>query len=150
MAGIVSYGAYIPPTRLPLALISGQPAHEGGPEKAVAWNDEDSISMAVTAAVNCLRGIDRATVDAIFFASTTCPFREKQAASLVAKALDLRRDVRSADQAGSLRAGTAALRCWLIRSQMTITGPRRCFSRSRAEDDHLAFGDVARHVHVQV
>ena len=110
MAGIVSYGAYIPPTRLPLALISGRPAQEGGPEKAVAWNDEDSVSMAVTAAVNCLRGIDRATVDAIFFASTTCPFREKQAASLVAKALDLRRDVRSADQAGSLRAGTAALR----------------------------------------
>lgn len=50
----------------------------------------------------------------------------------------------------SRRAGTAALRCWLIRSQMTITGPRRCLSRSRAEDDHLAFGDVARHVHVQV
>ena len=55
-----------------------------------------------------------------------------------------------ADVRQSRRAGTAALRCWLIRSQMTITGPRRCLSRSRAEDDHLAFGDVARHVHVQV
>ena len=110
MAGIVSYGAYVPPTRLPLALIAGGPAKEGGPEKAVAWNDEDSVTMAVTAAVNCLRGIDRSGVDAILFASTTHPFREKQAASLVAKALDLRRDVHSADHAGSLRAGTSALR----------------------------------------
>ena len=109
MVGIVSYGAYVPPTRLPLALIQGRPAKDGGPEKAVAWNDEDSVTMAVTAAVNCLRGFDRADVDGVMFASTTHPFREKQAAALVARALDLGRDVRTADHSGSLRAGLTAL-----------------------------------------
>ncbi|MGH0037364.1 MAG: zinc ribbon domain-containing protein [Myxococcota bacterium] len=110
MIGITSYGAYVPPTRLPLALVQGRPAKEGGPEKAVAWNDEDSVTMGVSAAVNCLRGFDRAAVDGVLFASTTLPFREKQAAALVARALDLRRDVRTADHAGSLRAGLVALR----------------------------------------
>jgi hydroxymethylglutaryl-CoA synthase len=110
MKGILSYGAYVPPTRLPLALIDGGTAAEGGPEKAVAWNDEDSVTLGVAAGVNCLRGFDRDSVDAVFFASTTHPFREKQAAALVARALDLRRDVHTADFSGSLRAGSAALR----------------------------------------
>jgi hydroxymethylglutaryl-CoA synthase len=111
-AGLLSYGAYVPATRLPLAAIGGRPvkAEQGGPEKAVAWNDEDAVTMGVAAAASCLRGFDRGAVDAILFASTTHPFREKQAAALVAKALDLPRTVRSADLAGSLRAGTSALR----------------------------------------
>jgi 3-hydroxy-3-methylglutaryl CoA synthase len=108
--GILSYGAYVPPTRLPLDLISGRPPREGGPERAVAWNDEDAVTMAVSAAVECLRGFDRASVDGVLFASTTMPFREKLGASLIAKALDLRRDVHTADHAGSLRAGVGALR----------------------------------------
>ncbi|MCZ6463763.1 MAG: zinc ribbon domain-containing protein, partial [Proteobacteria bacterium] len=110
-AGILSYGAYVPPTRLGLATIAGRPspAAETGPERAVAWNDEDSVTMGVTAAVNCLRGFDRSAVDGVLFASTTYAYREKQAAALVARALDLRRDVRTADHGGSLRAGTHAL-----------------------------------------
>ncbi|MDX1649362.1 MAG: OB-fold domain-containing protein [Myxococcota bacterium] len=110
MTGIVSYGAYVPPTRLPLSVIGGGAVKEGGPEKAVAWADEDAVTMAVTAAANALRGFDREAVDAVFFASTTHPFQEKQGAALVARALDLRREVETADLAGSLRAGTAALR----------------------------------------
>jgi len=110
MTGILAYGAYVPATRLPFSVMAGKRADEGGPEKAVAWNDEDSVTMGVTAAVNCLRGIGRERVGGVFFASTTYAFREKQAASLIAKALDLPRDVRTVDYAGSLRAGTAALR----------------------------------------
>ncbi len=109
MTGISAYGAYIPYTRLPLAMIGGGRARDGGPEKAVAFYDEDSVTMAVAAAVECLAGVDRATIDAIYFASTTYPFQEKQGAALIAKALDLRRDVQSADVSGSLRAGTTAL-----------------------------------------
>lgn len=108
-AGIASYGAYIPITRLPLAALSGRPAKEGGPEKAVAYSDEDSVTLAVAAAVDCLRGFERSQIDGVYFASTTYPLREKQAASLIAKALDLRRDVKTADFSGSLRAGTTAL-----------------------------------------
>lgn len=112
MAGIVSYGAYVPPTRLAFSTIAGRPPKpdEVTPERSVAWNDEDAVTMAVAAGANALAGFDRASVDALFFASTTYAFREKQAAALVAKALDLRRDVATADHAGSLRAGTAALR----------------------------------------
>jgi hydroxymethylglutaryl-CoA synthase len=112
VAGIVSYGAYVPPTRLGLATMAGRPAKgdDPGPERAVAWADEDAVTMGVAAARHALRGFDAATVDALLFASTTHPFREKQAAALVAKALDLRRDVQTTDVAGSLRAGTGALR----------------------------------------
>jgi 3-hydroxy-3-methylglutaryl CoA synthase/uncharacterized OB-fold protein len=53
--------------------------------------------------------VPRESVDAVYFASTTYPLREKQGAALIAKALDLRRDVATQDHAGSLRAGTAAL-----------------------------------------
>jgi len=109
MAGIVSFGAYVPPTRLGFSVLAGRAPKDGGPERAVAWNDEDAVTMGVTAAVNCLRGFDRASVDALVFASTTYAFKEKQAAALVAKALDLRRDVRTTDVSGSLRAGTDAL-----------------------------------------
>ncbi len=103
MVGITSYGAYVPMFRLPL----GKP---GGPEKAVANYDEDAMTMAVAAAVDCLRGVDRATVDGVLFASTSYPFKEKQGAAIVAKALDFRRDIITADVGDSLRAGTNALR----------------------------------------
>ena len=108
MVGITSYGAYIPMLRLPLAVIAG--GKPGGPEKAVANWDEDAVTMAVAAAIDCLRGIDRSSIDGVLFASTSYPFKEKQAAAMVVRALDLRRDVVTADVGDSLRAGTTALR----------------------------------------
>lgn len=110
MIGLLSYGAYIPRTRLPLSAIGGRPAKDGGPEKAVAWNDEDAITLGVTAAIHCLRGFDRSKVDLLIFASTTLPFQEKQASALVARVLDLPRAVQTSDQTGTTRAGTIALR----------------------------------------
>ena len=110
MVGITAYGAYVPMLRLPLSAIGGGQAKPGGPEKAVASWDEDAVTMGVAAAIDCLRGIDRDTVDAILFASTSYPFKEKQGAAIVAKALDLRRDVYSSDVGDTLRAGTNALR----------------------------------------
>jgi 3-hydroxy-3-methylglutaryl CoA synthase len=104
MVGITAYGAYVPMLRLPLG---GKP---GGPEKAVANWDEDAVTMAVGAAVDCLRGVERASVDGVLFASTSYAFKEKQGAAIVAKALDLRREVFTADVGDSLRAGTQALR----------------------------------------
>jgi len=108
MVGVSSYGAYIPMLRLSLAAIAG--GKPGGPEKAVANWDEDGLSMAVAAAIACLEGVDRTTVDGVLFASTSYAFKEKQGAAIVAKALDLRRDVVTADLGDSLRAGTTALR----------------------------------------
>lgn len=115
MAGIRSFGAYIPMQRLQFAAISGggRKAASGGGERAVANFDEDAVTMAVAAATDCLRGIDRATIGGVLFASTSHPYKEKQGASLIAKALDLRREVATADVGGSLRAGTTALRAAL-------------------------------------
>ncbi len=110
MVGIVAFGAYIPMTRLPLSLINGRPAADGGPEKAVAFYDEDSVTMAVAAACDCLGSEERSTIDAVMFASTSYALREKQGAVVIAKALDLRGDVETADFGGSLRAGTDALK----------------------------------------
>lgn len=110
MVGITSFGAYIPYLRLPLAAISGGKRTEGGPEKAVANFDEDALTLAVAAGIDCLAGIDRDTIDGVLFASTSYAFKEKQGAAIVAKALDLRRDVLTADIGDSLRAGTNALR----------------------------------------
>lgn len=123
MIGIVSYGAYIPRTRLPLAVIGGRPPVEGGPEKAVAWNDEDALTMGVTAAIHCLEGFDRSQVDLVIFASTTLPFQEKLVSALAARVLDLPRRIQTSDQTGSTRAGTTALRAALDAVQ---AGSARC------------------------
>ncbi len=106
MAGIVSYGAYVPLRRL-------GPGTEGWNlpgEKAVANWDEDSLTMAVAAATDCLGDIDRRTVDGLYFASTTTPYGEKLAATTAAWAADLRTDILTADLTDSLRSGTGALR----------------------------------------
>ncbi|MEA2624585.1 MAG: hydroxymethylglutaryl-CoA synthase [Candidatus Binatota bacterium] len=115
MAGIVSFAAYVPYLRLPLDAIrgDGRKAGRAPGEKAVANWDEDALTMGVAAAAACLEGIDRAAVDAVFFASTSYAFQEKQAAAAIVRALDLRRDVATADFRDSLRAGTGALRAAL-------------------------------------
>jgi hydroxymethylglutaryl-CoA synthase len=63
----------------------------------------------VTAAADCVSGVDRKQIDGLYFASTTSPFREKQAAAFVAKALDLRSDISTIDFGGTLRAAASAL-----------------------------------------
>ena len=106
MVGITSFGAYVPFLRLDRGAIG-----KGGKgEKSMANFDEDSITMAVAAVMDCLNGIDRDSIDGLFFASTTSPYREKEAATTVAVSSDLRQDILTADFANSLRTGTNALR----------------------------------------
>ena len=114
MAGIISYGAYIPLWRLSRdAIAQAWGAGSTGGERSVANNDEDTITMAVEAAIDCLGGFERGDVDGLYFASTTPPYREKECATLVAAATDLKSEIITADFGNSLRAGTAALRAAL-------------------------------------
>jgi len=106
MAGIKSYGIYLPFWRLALNLVS--PGFKG--EKAVAALDEDSVTMSVSASQECLKGLDRKIVDGLIFSSTTFPFAEKQLASLIALAIDLRPDIFTLDIGGSIKAGTGGLK----------------------------------------
>lgn len=110
-AGVISYGAYIPLYRLGLDNIGkawGMPAPPG--EKAVANTDEDSVTMAVAAGLDCISGIERNNIDGLYFASTTYTYKEKQGASTIATALDLKREAITNDFSGSIRSGTLALK----------------------------------------
>ena len=111
MVGITSFGAYIPIYRLSRDLIAnswGRGSLKG--ERSVANNDEDSVTMAVEAGSDCLKGLDRTKVDGLFLATSNAPYKEKLSAGLVATVLDLPKEVITADYANSLRAGTSALR----------------------------------------
>ena len=111
MAGIVSYGAYIPVWRMSREEIARSigSASMGG-ERAVASWDEDSLTMAVEAGLDCLAGTDPRGIDGVYFATVSSPYKEKQAASLIASALDFRGDAYTSDFTGSLRAGTLAVK----------------------------------------
>jgi 3-hydroxy-3-methylglutaryl CoA synthase/uncharacterized OB-fold protein len=85
----------------------GVPASRG--ERAVASFDEDSVSMAVEALRDALKGARGATVGSLLFATTTPPYGEKLNAAIVAAATQLPTEIRAADLTGSTRAGLAGL-----------------------------------------
>ena len=110
MAGITSIGTYLPKYRLNLEETAGFWGNRGaGGEKAVAGFDEDSLTMAVAAALDCAsRSPEEA--DGLYLATTTSPYKEKQGAAIVASAVDLRRSSRTGDFTNSLRAGSFAMK----------------------------------------
>ena len=110
MAGIVSYGTYVPTYRLPREVMAkewGIPSLGG--ERSVANFDEDSLTLAVNAAIDALGERNPQSLAGVFFASTTSPYREKQAAVTVATVLDANPEIRTMDFTDTLRAGTSAL-----------------------------------------
>jgi 3-hydroxy-3-methylglutaryl CoA synthase len=114
--GILSFGTYLPRVRLQRKAIAAAnswfaPGLRGlakGERSICNW-DEDSITMAVEAARDCLTGVDRGTLTQLVLASSTLPFDDRQNAGVVANALQLKSALRSMDQAGSQRAGSTAL-----------------------------------------
>ncbi|MBW1815841.1 MAG: 3-hydroxy-3-methylglutaryl CoA synthase [Deltaproteobacteria bacterium] len=116
MVGICTYGGYVPRYRLNRGLVykamgwmnPGNIANARG-EKAVANYDEDSITMAVAAGIDALKGIAREDVDGVYFASTSMPYKERLNAGIVTAGLGLRDQIRAADFSGALKAGTTAL-----------------------------------------
>ena len=116
MIGITSYGAYIPRLRLDrMAIYQAMgwfaPAivmvAQG--ERSMCNHDEDSLTMAVAAARDCLAGRDKQKIDGAYLCSTTLPFADRQNAGILKTALNLRDDMITADITSSLRAGTTGL-----------------------------------------
>ena len=71
MVGITAIGTYIPQYRLKRDEIAKfWKGRSSGGEKAVAGYDEDTITLAVAATLDCLKGNDKA-IDAFYFATTT-------------------------------------------------------------------------------
>ena len=149
MVGITSYGAYIPYYRLPRSVINEAWGRSGGRgEKAVANYDEDPISMSVAAGMDCLKGTDPKTVDALFMATTNAPYKERQNSTIAATALDMRRDIRNADFTNCLRVGTTALlsamdavKAGSAKSVMVTAADMRLGAASG--ENEQAFGDGA-------
>lgn len=116
MIGITSYGAYIPRLRLDrMAIFQAMgwfaPAivmvAQG--ERSMCNHDEDSLTMAVAAARDCLTGKEKKAIDGVYLCSTTLPFADRQNAGILKTALNLRDDMITADFTSSLRAGTTGL-----------------------------------------
>jgi len=116
MVGIVSYGGYVPRYRLDrrkifkaMGWMDPSTVANARGEKAVANFDEDSITMAVAAGLESLKGADRSKIEGLYLASTTMPYKERLNAGIVTAALGLNDWVRAADFSGGLKSGTTAL-----------------------------------------
>jgi len=114
MAGIVWIGSYLPYLRFSRqrwaeAWGMGQFADKMIGQRTAANFDEDALTMATEAALCALGDSDVSDVGALYFASTTPPYLEKSNATVIASALDLSEEARTADFTGSLRASTQAL-----------------------------------------
>ena len=155
MIGITSYGGYIPRLRLnrmsifqamgwfaPAIVMVAQGERSFG-----NW-DEDSLTMAVAAAQDCLGGIDKSRVEAVYLCSTTLPFADRLNAGILKTALNLRDELRALDMTASLRAGTSALITALMGVQDRSSGDILVTAADRREAKaayfyEMWFGDGA-------
>ncbi len=116
MIGITGYGGYVPRLRFlrqaaaqANAWYAPQFVGRKGSRSLANW-DEDSITMAVAAARDCLGPTEaRSHVRSVFLASDTLPFAERLNAGVVAGALTLADDADAMDMGGSQRAALSAV-----------------------------------------
>ena len=116
MVGITAYGAYIPRLRLvreaifkAMGWLAPATIMVADGERSMCNWDEDSITMAVAAARDCLKGMNKERLAALYLASTTLPFSDRQNAGIVAAALNLKDEMITADYTASQKAATTAL-----------------------------------------
>src|SRR5690606_1337810 len=118
--------------------------------RAFANWDEDSITMAVAAARDCLGSAtvrSRSTVRGLLLASDTLPFAERLNAGVVAGALDLDEGIDALDLGGSQRAALSAVKQAVARVKagggdtLVLAADNR---RTRAaSSQELDYGDAA-------
>jgi hydroxymethylglutaryl-CoA synthase len=150
MVGITSIGAYVPIYRLKRDEIGRMWGGRSlGGAKAVAGYDEDTVTMAVAAALNCLnRG--GAGIDGLYLATTTAPYREKLSAAIVASAADIQEECCVTDFTDSLRSGTAALKAAIdaisagsLKKAMVVASDSRLGAAKGALEHTLGDGAVS-------
>ncbi len=117
--GMVGYGTYVPPYRLATQEIAKTWGKDGGvieeslgiKEKAVAGSDEDSVTMAVEAAVKAIEmvGIEPTKLGAIFVGSESHPYAVKPSGTIIGDIIGAGRDYFCADLQFACKAGTAGI-----------------------------------------
>ncbi len=119
MAGIVGYGAYVPSYRIkveeiakvwgddPESISNGLVVNE----KSVPASDEDTATIAVTAARNALQRaeIDPQNLGAVYVGSESHPYAVKPTATIVAEAIGATPELTAADLEFACKAGTAGM-----------------------------------------
>jgi hydroxymethylglutaryl-CoA synthase len=150
--GIRRFGAYLPRLRLERTAIAAATAFANASRAATArgarsycsW-DEDSLTMAVEAARDCIAGTAADSVGALSFASTTHPFADRSNAGVVATALNLNEALRVSDGGGQQRAGISALlqafATQASQDTLVVAADRRL--AKPASEQELAFGHGA-------
>jgi hydroxymethylglutaryl-CoA synthase len=110
MKGIVGHAVRLPAyaiTRDEIAR-AWQSSSAGGQRRCVRF-DEDSLTLAATAAQDCLGSIANSSPSGLLFASTTAPHLERSNASLIAAVCDIPQACFVMDFASSLRGATSSL-----------------------------------------
>ncbi|MEQ8322527.1 MAG: 3-oxoacyl-[acyl-carrier-protein] synthase III C-terminal domain-containing protein [Rhodospirillales bacterium] len=155
MVGLTGFGGYVPRLRLSrksAADANGwiQPGVKrfGKGERSFCNWDEDSITMAVEAARDCLEGRPESRIASIYMGSTTFPFQDRQNGGIVAAALNLDENLSTVDIGASQRAGTSALGAaldaakGLDEEQLLVVASDARRTRAGAQDE-MIFGDGA-------
>ena len=122
MAGILAYGAYVPPGRLDRSAIAATLAQPGGRgTRSVASHDEDSTTLAVEAARTALRRApDGAHPQRVVFSTATPTYLDRTNATVVHAALDLDPTVAAYDFGGAARSWVGALTTALAGRDTTL------------------------------
>jgi len=154
VVGITGYGGYVPRLRLErkalvAAHVWADPGLAGkakGERSMCNW-DEDAVTMAAEAARNCLNSVE-AEPDALYLATTSAPFADRQNAGIVSTALGLSETIASLDVTSSQKAGTGALlqafgtvAGGLYGETLVVASDKRRTKASSAGE--LAYGDGA-------
>lgn len=154
MVGITAFGGYIPKRRLVRqaivdAHVWADPglARRGRGERAMCNWDEDAVTMAVEAVRSCLNS-GRTSPDALYFASTSAPFADRQNAGIVSTALSLPESIASVDLGSSQKAGVSAfiqalgaVQGGLYHQALVVASEKRRVKAGSAGE--LAYGDGA-------
>jgi hydroxymethylglutaryl-CoA synthase len=146
MKGIVGHAARIPAYRIAREEIARawQTSSLAG-HKRVGRFDEDALTLAAAAALDCQSSLGGVEVDGFFFTSTTAPYLERSNASLIAALCDLPQKSSTIDLAASLRAGTSALRLALTGlnsgSSATIICAGECREAEPGSAEEMLYSD---------
>lgn len=119
MIGIVSYGTYIPRSRIRIADIAAawqKDADEvsrslGLTDKSVPGFDEDAATIAIEAASSCLAAVQHnpSDIDVLFVGSESHPYAVNPTSTIVGELLGVGTAYLAADMEFACKAGTAAI-----------------------------------------
>jgi len=142
--GIVGFGGYIPYWRLPVGQVGDLWGVEsrllkrglGVEQKAVANQDEDSVTMAIEASLIALERaqIDPKKIGAVFVGSESHPYAVKPTGTIVADVLGIGNNYFCADLQFACKAGTAGLQivAGMIASGMIKYGLVVCVDKAQS------------------